>query len=90
MQAAAAHTDYKALYEQQVTENKELQYIVASLKQQLEQLKKMIFGSKSERFVPADINKTNLQLSLSLEAETIAQCKITDATKLSISAQKQP
>lgn len=82
MQAAAAHTDYKALYEQQVTENKELQYIVASLKQQLEQLKKMIFGSKSERFVPADINKTNLQLSLSLEAETIAQCKITDATKV--------
>ena len=82
MHPAAAHTDYKALYEQQATENRELQYIVTSLKHQLEQLQKMIFGSKSERFVPADTNQNNLQLSLALDAETIAACKITEATKV--------
>ena len=52
-----------------------------ALKQQLAQLKKMIFGSKHERFVPVD-NPYSLQLSLGLECETIEQCKITDATKV--------
>jgi transposase len=77
MQQATEHTDYKVLYEQS-------QLAIASLTHQLEQLKKMIFGSKQERFIPADADpKKNIQLSLSLDADTIARCKITDATKVS-------
>src|ERR1700752_4038213 len=77
MQQATEHIDYKVLYEQSQT-------TIASLTLQLEQLKKMIFGSKQERFVPADADpKKNIQLHLSLDADTIAQCKITDASKVS-------
>jgi transposase len=80
MQAAAEHTDYKLLYEQL---KEETTSTIASLSHQLEQLKKMIFGSKSERFVTADNNTANpQQLSLNLEAETIAACKITAVTKV--------
>ncbi len=82
MQTAITHIDYKTLYEQQVEKIAELNYEIAALKHQLEQLKKMIFGSKHERFVRSDDSKANAQLALALEAETIAQCKITDATKV--------
>jgi transposase len=80
---AEQHTNYKALYEQQSAANKELQLAVASLTHQLHQLQKMIFGSKSERFVPAAADTAaSAQLSLALDAATIAQCKITEATKV--------
>src|SRR6478752_914329 len=73
--AAEQHIDYKALCMEQ-------QLKIASLTHQLHQLQKMIFGSKSERFVAAD-TAASAQLSLALDAATIAQCKITDATKVS-------
>ncbi len=73
MLQAAEHTDYKVLYEQS-------QATILSLTHQLDQLRKMIFGSKHERFVPA---AASAQLCLPLEAATIAQCKITDVTKVS-------
>ena len=79
---AEQYTDYKALYEQQSAANKELQLMVASLTHQLHQLQKMIFGSKSERFVPAAADPTSAQLSLALDADTITQCKITAATQV--------
>jgi len=75
MQAAPVHTDYKILHD-------ELQVKYAALVHELDQLKKMIFGSKNERFVPADESKINPQLSLDLDAETIALCKLTDAVKI--------
>jgi transposase len=68
--------DYKEAYEV-------LQIKYETVKQELAQLKKIVFGSKSERFVPTDDSKVNPQLSLGLDAETIARCKITDATKIS-------
>ena len=74
MQTVPQHIDYQVLYEQ-------AQFEITGLKHQLDQLKKMIFGSKHERFIPSD-NTGSLQLSLDLEAETIEQCKITDATKV--------
>ncbi len=72
MQTAITHIDYKTLYEQQVEKIAELNYKIEALTHQLEQLKKMIFGSKHERFVLTDESKTNLQLTLDLNAETIA------------------
>ena len=82
MQAVTEHTDYKLLYEQQKATNEELQFQNMALTLQLDKFKKMLFGSKSERFVATDDNKNNLQLKLDLDAETIAACKITDATKV--------
>ena len=75
MQTAAQHTDYKVLYEQ-------AQFEINTLKHQLAQLTKMIFGSKQERFIPSNAITNPLQLILGLDAETIDHCKITDATKV--------
>jgi transposase len=73
--------DYKEAYEA-------LQIKYEAVMHDLAQLKKMAFGSKSERFIPTDDSKINLQLSLGLNAETIAQCKITDVTKFTVTRTK--
>ena len=88
MQAAAGHINYKVLYEQQLEKIAELNGMVAVLSHQLEQLKKMVFGSKSERFEPVGNTKDSLQLKLNLDAETVAQCKITDATQITYTRTK--
>ena len=74
MQQAATHIDYKSLYEQSQLE-------IAFLKQELAQLKKMIFGSRQERFIPTEAVNPQ-QLSLNIQAETVAAVKITDAIKI--------
>lgn len=71
---AAAITDYRALYEQ-------AQLQVLQLQQQLAQLKKMIFGSRQERFIPSDVNTS--QLSLGIQVEPIAACSIAATQKIS-------
>ncbi len=68
--------DYKQAYEALLIKYEAVMHEVA-------QLKKMVFGSQSERFVATDDNKVDPQLSLALDADTIAQCKITEATKVS-------
>lgn len=73
---AAQDKDYKDLYEGSLL-------AIDSLTHELAQLKKMIFGSRQERFVATDDNNPSLQLTLDLDAETIAACKITAATKIS-------
>jgi transposase len=73
--------DYKRLYEQEKQQNNQLQIEFAQLKQQLAQLQKMIFGSRHERFVPADNNPS--QLTLNIEAEQVAAVSISDAKKIS-------
>ena len=55
--------DYKDLYEQSTVE-------IASLKQDLNNLKRLIFGSKNERFIAA--NGSPSQLSLDIQADTVA------------------
>lgn len=70
---AAPDIDYKQVCETLTFEN-------IQLKQQLDQLKKMIFGSRHERFVPTDINPS--QLSLNIQAEQTAACSIIDAKKI--------
>ncbi len=76
MQSTAEHIDYKALYEQ-------AELKIAALAFELEKLKKMIFGSKHERFVTATGDQENPQLALDLDLETIKACKITEASKVS-------
>ena len=77
---SAADIDYKSLYEQSKLHNNELQLALTALQQQLSQLQKMIFGSRHERFVPADINPS--QLSLDIEADAAASCSVVDAKKI--------
>ncbi|MDB5248160.1 MAG: hypothetical protein JWQ40_2554 [Segetibacter sp.] len=48
----------------------------------LEKFKKMLFGTKHERLVATDNKRAHPQLSLDLDAETIAACKITRVTKV--------
>src|SRR5215203_3103533 len=72
MQPASA-ADYKSLYEQS-------QLRIIALEQQLQQLQKMIFGSRHERFVPAEINPS--QLSMGLQAESTASCSVAGAKQV--------
>jgi transposase len=76
MQAAV---DYKSLCEQKDALIEQLQFTVTSLQQQLDNLKKLVFGSKHERF----ISSTNpSQLALAIQTEEVAQCNITSAKKI--------
>lgn len=70
---SAPTADYKSLYEA-------AQLRIIALEQQLSQLQKMIFGSKHERFVPSDVPPA--QLSLDIQAESIATCSVKDAKKI--------
>ena len=80
--------DYKLLYEKQVALIEEQARLlehhidqVTALSAEVAQLRKMIFGVRAERFIPsADATAGQLQLALDLNAETVAQCKITSAT----------
>lgn len=81
MAITAAHTDYKVLYEEVILKFDALQVKYAALEHEVAQLKKMIFGSKHERFIPSENNPS--QLTLDIQAEQIAQCNIIDAKKIS-------
>lgn len=69
-----ASIDYKALSET-------LQWEVLELKQQIGQLKKMIYGSRHERFIPSLPNSP--QLALGIQAELVASCSVESAKKIS-------
>ena len=84
MEATGNIVDYKVLYDQLHIKHNELearfagQHVrITDLTHQLAQLQKMIFGTRHERFVATDDNKPSPQLTLNLDAETIATCKIT-------------
>lgn len=83
---ASAHKDYKGLYEQS-------QFEILQLKEQLAQLKKMIFGSKQERFIPADLSSP--QLALNIQADASATTRIVDTKMISyervtVAVEKKP
>ncbi len=65
--------DYKALYEETAVE-------VASLKHEIANLKRLIFGSKSEHFVPAESAPS--QLILDIQADAVAACSVTKTQKI--------
>jgi len=74
MPEVATHTDYKALYE-------ESQLVIAQLRHELDQLKKMIFGSRQERFIPGQSIDPS-QLSMGLPAEQLAATSLIKAKKI--------
>jgi len=60
----ASEPDYKFLYERSQLE-------ILQLKHELQQLKKMIFGSRHERFIPT--NNDTSQLDLGIQTESVAK-----------------
>ena len=74
MAEAAAHTDYKALYEQS-------QLQIVQLRHELDQLKKMIFGARQERFMP-DQPADAAQLSMGLAAEPVVATSLIKTQKI--------
>jgi len=73
MQAAWA-ADYKSLYEQS-------QLRIVALEQQLQQLQKMIFGSRHGRFIPS--SPDDPQLSLDIKADATATANVTSTKQIS-------
>ena len=64
--------DYKALYEAQLIQ-------IELLKAELSQLKRMIFGSKSENILPAT---STSQLTLYIQAEAVTTTSVVSAKKI--------
>ena len=76
--------DYKVLYEQSVQLHaeytKKLDLQITALQQELANLKRLIFGSKNERFVPAESSTS--QLSLDIHTDAVAACSVTKTQKI--------
>jgi transposase len=83
--------DYKTLYEQSIQLHekavREFELKIAAFEQQLNNLKRLIYGSKNERFIPA--NSTPSQLSLDIQADAIARCSVVKAQKMNTPATLQ-
>lgn len=78
--------DYKSLYEASERERIQLEVKVMELSHQLQQLKKMIFGSKSERFIPS---KDAVSLpSLFDIPEEGASCSVIDTKQITYTKTK--
>lgn len=76
----AESIDYRLLYEKQLALTTELQFRINELTHQLDQFKKMIFGSKSERFIPSGPGVTQgLLFGMEKQGET---CSITDTKEV--------
>lgn len=85
--------DYKTLYEQKSKAYDALQITVTGLQQQLDQLKKMIFGSRHERFIPEDKNNPQLSLGMQVEATgtaTVTATKQISYTRTNIAVEQKP
>jgi len=67
--------DYKHLFEQ-------AQFKIASLNHELDNLKRMLFGSRQERFIAETAKGQAIQGTLDLNLDVIAACKITETTKV--------
>ena len=65
--------DYKTLYEESALE-------VTSLKHEIANLKRLIFGSKNERFVAMEGAAS--QLSLDMQTDAVAACSVIKAQKI--------
>src|ERR1017187_236588 len=83
---AALVLDYKALYEKEKSEKEAILIAFNALRHELDQLKKMIFGRKHERFLPESAESS--QLTLDLAVETLAASTITETITKEITVTK--
>jgi len=74
MQEVVTDMDYKAFYE-------ESQLVITQLRNELDQLKKMIFGSRQERYIPGQSSYPS-QLSMGLPAGQVAATSLIKAEKV--------
>jgi len=84
-------TDYENITKEElITSHESLQTDFLKLKSEHDQLKRMIFGSKSERFIPAQpLNQSSLELEIEkLPADPLVKEKITYERKRNPSANK--
>jgi transposase len=76
--------DYKTLYEESVQLHqkavREFEIKIAAFEHELANLKRIIFGGKSESFIPQNI--PSAQLSLDIHPEAIATCSVIKAQKI--------
>lgn len=68
MSASSYHPDSELSQEALLEENRRLKASIVYLEEEIAELKRLIYGSKRERFVPTQ--KDDAQLSLELESET--------------------
>lgn len=73
--------DYKSLYDKKSQDYDALQLRFTGLEQQLLQLKKMIFGSRQERFAPAQTSSA--QLGLDMATQTLPEPVVVKQTQIS-------
>jgi len=77
---AQLRKDQMKLYEEQVQISTELKDELSALKQEMALLRRMMYGSRREYFRPAPgVTAAELQLSLDLDVETVAQCRLAEA-----------
>lgn len=72
--------DYQQLYEQERISKEELKASYDLLKYELDQIKKMIYGVRQERFIASEQNTA--QLSLLMQAEEVQATSLTSAQKI--------
>ena len=88
MQTVSDHTiDYKTLLEEQVSFSQQQQFKIDTLTHELNNLKRLIYGSKHERF-NSPVTRPN-QLSLAIEAEQMAEVKVVSEQKIEYTRQKK-
>ncbi|MFM8449520.1 MAG: transposase, partial [Haliscomenobacter sp.] len=75
----AVHHELLALYQQQTNE-------LRSVKHELEELKRLVFGVRSERFEPSEQKKNPEQLSLGFEGTEPAVAEQTEVKTKEIAA----
>jgi transposase len=76
-----ATLDYKQLYEQQVKHSEALQLQLSELTHRLQELQRLIFGSRHERFHADPPNPA--QLPLGIETDAVAASSLVSAQKIS-------
>lgn len=77
--------DYKSLYEASKLQVEELQGQIMELSHQLAQLKKMIFGSRSERYIPSSPGVIQHTL---FNQDAIAETLVVETQKISYEKKK--
>lgn len=78
--------DFQSLYQQEKKEKEELRVEVMKLQLQLQKFAQMVFGSKSERFIP---NPAQLTLDIKTEA-ALSTCNIAKTKKIEYVKTNQP